>query len=92
MAKPKTKKTVFDTTVSETGPGLNVWRWNTQGFEWELDLGRRGLNFSMVASESVRPVAFFEKLDQAVSYAWGFTYGFNERGRAETKEGCTPRT
>jgi hypothetical protein len=83
MAKPKTKRSVFDTTVTETSPGSNVWRWKTQSFEWELDLGRRGLNFSMVAGEKTTLVAFFEKADAAVAYSWGFAYGFNERGKMD---------
>lgn len=85
MAKVKTKRSVFDTTAAETAPGSNVWRWQTQAFTWQLDLGRRGLNFGLVTGEAVRPVAYFEKLDPAVGYAWGFAHGFNERGRADAK-------
>ncbi len=83
MPKVKTKRSRFDTTVTERSPGSNAWRWSCQGFHWELDLGRRGLNFGMVAGDAVRPLAFFDKLDAAVSYAWGFTQGFNERGRTD---------
>ena len=81
MARARTRRCVFDTTATETAPGSNAWRWKTQGFEWELDLGTRGVNFSLVTGDARRPVAFFEKLDPAVAYAWGFTHGFNEHGR-----------
>lgn len=75
MAKQKTKKSVFDTTVTEVS--FNNWVWHTDdNSTWLFKDGQPGCNlfFTNIAGTTL-PQGFFKTLEGAVYYSWGYHYG-----------------
>ena len=83
MGKAKTKRSILDTLLIESDPG--VWEWETKAgeftFRWQWT-GRPGINtFMLKGPADMDGVAFFARIDQAVAYMCGFTDGLAEHAR-----------
>lgn len=74
MAKQKTKRIPFDSMATEVSPG--VWHFDTGGVRWAYREGM-GLNLAIVDTETntVQPVCYVKKLDEAAIFAEGYSAG-----------------
>lgn len=94
MPKVKTKRSVMDTTCSETiHNGSRGWTWDTENFKWIWVEGVVGLNVMMITPKGVTKQFIYAKnLDHAVMWTWGFMQGFNEGSKMVAPAAEEPQT
>lgn len=73
MAKAKTKRVPYDTTATETAPG--VWQWVADGITWEYN-PNFPLNTRIIRAGTGVGFVFSEKINDAAIFSQGYGAGF----------------
>lgn len=92
----KSKRTVFDTTVTELEHRKGVWQWQAGDFMWQFDSTvLRGLNVAVAKIKQGHELEwqdaiFCAKMEHAVMYSHGFNAGQQYGSRLERS--TSPKT